>query len=123
MDEFGESIETPRVWTFNKSTEEWNMWNLLHDDVIQKTVTIFQIDPTETIEIKKSEICMVDPTHLLDLDDLCNMNNLHEAPLISILRKRWLESKIYTEAGQFCIHFKLDHRLMCMLNRRCFDIN
>lgn len=45
----------------------------------------------------------VDPTHLLDLDDLCEMNNLHEGPLLDMLRKRVHADKIYTNTGNVLI--------------------
>ena len=45
----------------------------------------------------------LDPTHLQDLDDLCSMNNLHEAPLLSVLHRRFLRNIIYTTTGNVLI--------------------
>ena len=50
-----------------------------------------------------TENVIVDPTHLEDTDNLCTMNNLHEAPLIFSLRRRYKSDSIYTLAGDILI--------------------
>ncbi|GMH61496.1 hypothetical protein TrST_g9073 [Triparma strigata] len=40
-----------------------------------------------------------DPTHSLDLDDISRLNNLHEAPLLHVLKRRFNDDKIYTWVG------------------------
>lgn len=52
---------------------------------------------------KESQICRIDPTHLMDLDDLCDMKNLHEGPLLHILRRRFFSNRIYTYVGDILI--------------------
>ena len=54
-------------------------------------------------DVKISKTCHVHPTHLQDLSDLCEMNNLHEAPLLDILRRRHRNDKIYTNTGNVLI--------------------
>jgi len=44
-----------------------------------------------------------DPSHLQDTDDLALMNNLHEGPLLHLLRRRYLADKIYTFTGHILI--------------------
>jgi myosin V len=51
----------------------------------------------------RRNLCEFDATHDKDLDDLCLLNNLHEGPLIHILRRRWLQDRIYTYAGDILI--------------------
>ena len=53
----------------------------------------------------KSLTYAVDRTHLRDkdLNDLCEMNSLHEAPLLDVLRRRWLKDAMYTYSGEFLI--------------------
>jgi myosin heavy subunit len=117
------------VWVFSKAKQEWLICKVLEDNVDEGVITI--IDETPAISssssssslrsmpsnhqatadstrrqpqiVKKSDICVVDPTHLQDLEDLSAMNNLHEAPLINILRKRWLTQRIYTAASDVLI--------------------
>ena len=45
----------------------------------------------------------VDPTHLLDLNDVYKMNNLHEAPLLYLLKKRFMSHQIYTYTNDVLI--------------------
>lgn len=57
----------------------------------------------ETITLQKVDTHQVDPTHFEDLEDLCSMNNLHEAPLLNCLKRRFLADKIYTTTGDVLI--------------------
>ena len=45
----------------------------------------------------------VDESHLQDHDDICKINNLHVAPLISILSRRFSNGQIYTTADSVLI--------------------
>jgi myosin-5 len=47
----------------------------------------------------KSEVHPVDASHMRDLDNLCDMNSLHEAPLLHMIHKRFLRDKIYAFVG------------------------
>lgn len=53
--------------------------------------------------LKREGLCEFDDSHLVDLDDLCDMKNLHEGPLINILRRRFFQNQIYTYAGDILI--------------------
>lgn len=44
-----------------------------------------------------------DATHFEDHEDLCEMNHLHEAPLLHCLRTRFAQDKIYTTTGDVLI--------------------
>lgn len=57
----------------------------------------------EKSTFQRGNLCEFDVSHLEDLSDLCLMNNLHEGPLIHILRRRWLNDCIYTYAGDVLI--------------------
>ena len=54
-------------------------------------------------KVPKSKSHLLDPSHLLDLRDLCHMNSLHEAPLLDMLRRRLLDGTIYTNTGNVLI--------------------
>ena len=51
----------------------------------------------------ESEIHLLDPSHLLDHADLCKINNLHDAPLLDVLKRRYVEDNIYTTAGDMIL--------------------
>jgi myosin V len=53
-----------------------------------------------------------DPSHSLDLDDISRLNNLHEAPLLHVLKRRFRDDKIYT----FCGHVLLSVNPYKMFN-------
>jgi myosin V len=53
--------------------------------------------------VPKSLTCGLDPTHKMDLANLCQMNNLHEAPLLDILRNRFMRNSIYTYTADVLI--------------------
>jgi myosin heavy subunit len=44
-----------------------------------------------------------DPSHMDNLPDIALMNNLHQAPLLHLLRRRYLEDAIYTFTGDILI--------------------
>lgn len=70
------------------------------------TVGVSAITPSDKDQAKsyrRADLCEFDGSHLEDLEDLCLMNNLHEGPLIHILRRRWLQDQIYTYAGDVLI--------------------
>eukprot|EP01038_Epipyxis_sp_PR26KG_P020221 gene20221-28610_t len=57
---------------------------------------------------------VVDSTHLQDLNNLCLLNNLHEAPLLDLLRRRNTKDIIYTNVGKVLISinpYKIVHGL------------
>jgi myosin heavy subunit len=60
-------------------------------------------------EFPKSWTYLVDKTHLQDLNDLIEMNSLHEAPLLDVLRKRWLKDSMYTYTGDFLVSINPYH--------------
>lgn len=62
-----------------------------------------EVDAADMREISASAVVPFDPTHLADLDDLCAMNNLHEAPLLYALRRRFFRDAMYTSAGNILI--------------------
>jgi myosin heavy subunit len=55
-----------------------------------------------TASVQKNTTRYYDPSHSLDvndLDDLCLLNHLHEAPLLDCLHRRYKEDLIYTSIG------------------------
>lgn len=54
-------------------------------------------------KVKADQVHRVDPTHELDLDNLCLLNDMHEAPLLDLLRRRFFTRRIYTFTGDVLI--------------------
>ena len=53
--------------------------------------------------VARAETGLFDSSHLLSLDDLCAMSSLHEGPLLDMLRRRFLEDKIYTYSADVLV--------------------
>ena len=53
--------------------------------------------------VSSTTVHPVDPTHMLNLDNICLMNNMHEAPLLDLLRRRFSNNEIYTLTGNILI--------------------
>ena len=62
-------------------------------------------------EFPKSWTYLVDKSHLQDLNDLIEMNSLHEAPLLDVLRRRWLKDSMYTYTGDFLVSINPYHMI------------
>jgi hypothetical protein len=52
---------------------------------------------------KQHEVHRLDPSHLLDLDDVASMDNLHPAPLLALMKRRYASDKIYTNVGEVLV--------------------
>lgn len=83
---------------------------VIHDRIVKEgsseqycQVLVQRETGPEKREYKRSLVYEVDKSHLEDLDDLIEMNSLHEAPLLDILRRRWLQDTMYTFTGEFLV--------------------
>jgi len=73
----------------------------LHKDINGINIKIDKL--SKSLEILKINTHPVDPSHFQNLYDLCFMNNLHEAPLLNVLRTRFYDNEIYTSCGDVLI--------------------
>jgi myosin V len=95
--------KVPMLW-IPDSVHVWKLAQLLHiSHDGSDELRIRDLVTNETSTISSHLTHPLDPTHLSDLNDLCGMNNLHEAPLLSILRQRFDQDKIYTNTGNVLI--------------------
>ena len=70
---------------------------------------VMEVDPSgapvvlskggEQVALRPEEYHPFDPSHGLDLDDISRLNNLHEAPLLHCLKRRFKDNNIYTWVG------------------------
>lgn len=63
-----------------------------------QNATVYVPDaPDEKIQtMAMTKLYAFDPSHIVDHDDIAQMNNMHEAPLLNVLRQRFEGDKIYT---------------------------
>ncbi|CAM9491690.1 unnamed protein product [Scytosiphon promiscuus] len=55
------------------------------------------------IEVPKGRTHAYDPSHALDLDDASKMNQMHEAPLLDLLLRRFRKDAIYTNVADVLV--------------------
>jgi len=65
--------------------------------------TVLDVETGMAHVVKASDTHACDPSHLEDLDDVSLLNNLHEAPLLNLLKRRYKQDKIYTWTGEILI--------------------
>lgn len=97
---------TDRLWIPHDS-HVWMNAKLVGYNDADETVTA-RIYDEMTSNLKDlifpiDKIHPVDPTHLLDLNDVYKMNNLHEAPLLYLLKRRFMSHQIYTYTSDVLI--------------------
>ena len=101
--------EVEYVWVPDQE-EVWRLVPFIRQNLQDNEVTVMGYEKNEQNEIIEKEqiyslndVQYLDGTHLDDLDDLCLMNNLHEAPLLNMLKRRFMKSNIYSAAGNILI--------------------
>lgn len=67
---------------------------LVEDKCCQVSVPDHLLEPIQIVPCK--DTLSFDPSHVLNHDDIAQMNNLHEAPLLQLLHERYLREEIYT---------------------------
>lgn len=86
-----------KVWV----TDPKVLWRIGEVQVInteQQSADVYLPDaPDEKLQtLSLSKLYTFDPSHIVDHEDIASMNNMHEAPLLSVLRQRFEMDKIYT---------------------------
>ncbi|KAE9048529.1 Myosin-8 [Phytophthora rubi] len=79
----------------------WQLGTVVEDDG-EKLHVLLPDDDAEQ-QFRFEQVHPYDPTHSMDLTNVAEMDNLHEAPLLDLLRRRYLEDKIYTYTGDILI--------------------
>jgi myosin V len=105
-------VKMEHALSYDKATKIWiphpvDLWILC--DIVsvneqQGTAIVKSLTtPFHQQIINLSETQQYHPTHSHELDNLCLMNNFHEAPLLYSLRKRYEKNQIYTSIGDVLI--------------------
>ncbi|KAG7390369.1 hypothetical protein PHYPSEUDO_008197 [Phytophthora pseudosyringae] len=79
----------------------WQLGTVVEDDGEKLHVLLPDADAEQQFSFE--QVHPYDPSHSMDLDNVAEMDNLHEAPLLDLLRRRYLEDKIYTYTGDILI--------------------
>ena len=84
--------------------EAWIKADLVSVD--EKSAEVTVVDPRDKERMLKfpaKAVHSFDPTHSENFQDMCKMNDLHEAPLLNLLKMRYMQDKIYTTAGSMIL--------------------
>ena len=68
-----------------------------------ETCTVESTITGKSFQMNLKDGIMCDPSHTLMCTDIAKMNNLHEAPLLDLLRRRYKEDSIYTYVSDILI--------------------
>tara|TARA_B110000971_G_C19840339_1_gene422236 strand:+ start:41 stop:709 length:669 start_codon:yes stop_codon:yes gene_type:complete len=98
------------VW-FRHKTEVWCLGKVTDPDDDKPSITVDQFDETystviaSNVSVKKTDTEGYDDTHMENADDCASLNNLNEAPLLHLLKRRYLNNDIYTNVSNISISF------------------
>lgn len=79
----------------------WQLGTVVEDDGEKLHVLLPDADSEQQFTFE--QVHPYDPSHSVNLNNVAEMDNLHEAPLLDLLRRRYLEDKIYTYTGDILI--------------------
>ena len=99
-------IDHPQVVWIPEKSQIWCRGTVLQSDAVRSEMEIEYCDSTggkNIVTVSSTTVHPVDPTHMLNLDNICLMNNMHEAPLLDLLRRRFSNNEIYTLTGNILI--------------------
>lgn len=89
-----------QVW-IPDDDEAWEVGIVMQE--LEEEFVVVENDRKAQKSLKKSQIFLVDHTHLLDHDNICAMQMLHEAPLLHLLKSRYKSEKHYTFAADVLV--------------------
>jgi myosin V len=71
----------------------WQLGTVMEDDGENLHVMLPENETEQKFPV--GDVHPYDPSHSQDLTNISEMDNLHVAPLLDLLRRRYLEDKIY----------------------------
>jgi myosin-5 len=83
--------------------EVWRLADVRSVSADGNTVFVLHPDEETTYTVEKAKSHPFDPSHAIDMDDLARLNNMHEAPLLHVLKRRFRTDKIYTTCSDVLI--------------------
>jgi len=91
-----------QVWVAD-AEEVWRLATVRGVSGDGNQLSVLNTDEETTTTVEKSNSHPFDPSHAIDMDDLANLNNMHEAPLLHVLKRRFRNDKIYTTCSDVLI--------------------
>eukprot|EP00903_Cladosiphon_okamuranus_P008594 g8243.t1 len=91
-----------RVWVPDDK-DVWRMAAVLSESADGNLYTVLAKDGKRELEIPSGECADYDPSHALDLADASRMNQMHEGPLLNLLRRRFEANNIYTNVADVLV--------------------
>ena len=92
-------------WWYPDAKESWllgDQVSVTDNEAGETIVTVRKADGDE-LEVPLAKVHPYDVSHGLMLDDVSTLNNLHEAPMLDLLRRRFKRDLIYTACGDVLI--------------------
>jgi myosin-5 len=103
------SIPTTKLWCYDKRSSwtlnEYTTKTKSKDKKTGKelfTLTLFG-DDAKQLNVLQENTAKYNTSHDLDFNDLTRMDDLHEGPVLHLLRRRFEQQRIYTSAGDVLI--------------------
>ncbi|CAM9491761.1 unnamed protein product [Scytosiphon promiscuus] len=91
-----------RVWVPDDEVV-WRMAGVVAESADGSSYTVLSRDGKVEHEIPVGQCADYDPSHALDLADASRMNQMHEAPLLDLLHRRFQNNAIYTNVADVLV--------------------
>ena len=104
-----EETKTEHIWCYDtKSSWTLREYTALETDTDKKSgkdmcVLTLTDEPTTQLKVLAENTATYNASHKTDFKDVTRMDDLHEAPMMHLLRRRYEQNMIYTEAGDVLI--------------------
>jgi myosin heavy subunit len=95
-----------RIWVKSSKTDDlvWNLANIIRE-VDEDTLAVTDIHGYNQRTVPIQDTFPVDQSHVKFTNDICELNNIHEAPVLDYLRRRFLNGELMTFASDNLIVF------------------
>jgi myosin V len=94
------SKQEKRIWVPD-AAQIWRLAYIVKKDEAAGIVTVEPLKGGAPVDFQISETHGFDPSHESDLDDAAQLNNLHEAPLLDLISRRF--KKVQTTSPSFSL--------------------
>ena len=88
------------IW-FKHPRQVWALGRM--DGRTGEDYNVVDVETGDAFVVPPEHTHTCDPTHLTNQEDIANMNNMHEGPLLHLLKLRYLADEIYTFTGDILI--------------------
>jgi len=99
-----------KVW-YKQKQQVWTLGVVTDAGDSSPSITVTELDPdtckptNTSTSVRKTDTEGYDPSHHEDVNDCAMLNNLNQAPLLHLLRRRYFSNHIYTNVSNISISF------------------